>query len=95
MERQLFLIKKTGVFRYPAIKKTIPHPFVCTGMETIRGIPDKYLFAACMALSFLLFGAGGTAFGQSPFYGGLFMVAAMVLFFIGVHFGRKEPGPDE
>lgn len=60
-------------------------------METIRGIPDKYLAAACLALTFLLFWAGGTAFNQSPFYGGLFMVLAVVLFFAGVHFGRQDP----
>ena len=60
-------------------------------METIRGIPNKYLAAACLAMTFLLFWAGGTAFDQSPFYGGLFMVSAMVLFFAGVHFGRQDP----
>ena len=38
-------------------------------METIRGIPDKYLYAACLAMAFVLFCAGGTAFDQSPFYG--------------------------
>jgi hypothetical protein len=60
-------------------------------METIRGMPNKYLAATCLAMTFLLFWAGGTAFNQSPFYGGLFIVIAMVLFFIGVHFGRQVP----
>jgi hypothetical protein len=59
-------------------------------METIRGIPNKYLYAACLVLSFVLFWAGGTAFDQSPFYGGFFIVIAMVLFFAGVHFGRQD-----
>ena len=67
------------------------HPFVCTGVETIRGIPNKYLTIACLALSFLLFSAGGTAFIQSPFYGALFMGIAVLLFFAGMHFGRQEP----
>lgn len=60
-------------------------------METIRGIPNKYLYAVCLVLSFLLFWAGGTAFNQSPFYGGVFFVLAVVLFFAGVHFGRQDP----
>ena len=60
-------------------------------METLRGIPNNYLFVGCLALSFLLFAAGGTAFNQSPFYGVLFFVIAMLLFFAGVYFGRKEP----
>lgn len=60
-------------------------------METIRGIPNKYLYAACLVLSFLLFWAGGTAFNQSPFYGAVFFVLAVVLFFAGVHFGRQHP----
>jgi hypothetical protein len=60
-------------------------------MATFRGIPDKYLYAACLALTFLFSWAGGTAFNQTPFYGGLFFVLAMVLFLVGVHFGRMEP----
>jgi 4-hydroxybenzoate polyprenyltransferase len=60
-------------------------------METIRGIPNKYLAAACLIMTFLLFWAGGTAFNQSPFYGALFIIIAMVLFFVGVHFGKKGP----
>ena len=63
-------------------------------METIRGIPNKYLAATCLAMTFLLFWAGGTAFDQNPFYGGLFMVIAMVLFFAGVYFGRQDPGTE-
>jgi len=60
-------------------------------METIRGIPNKYLYAACLVLSFLMFYAGGVAFNQSPFYGGLFIVLGVALFFAAVHFGRQTP----
>lgn len=60
-------------------------------MEKIRGIPNKYLAIGCLVLSFLLFSAGGTAFNQSAFYGALFMVVAVLLFFVGVHFGRQDP----
>jgi hypothetical protein len=60
-------------------------------MKTFRDIPEKYLMVACLALSFLLFAAGGTAFNQSPFYGVLFFVIAMLLFFAGVYFGRRAP----
>jgi len=60
-------------------------------MDKIRGIPNKYLTIACLALSFLLFSAGGTAFNQSPFYGALFIVVAVFLFFVGAHFGRQAP----
>jgi hypothetical protein len=63
-------------------------------METIRGIPDKYLAAACLATTFLLFWAGGTAFNQSPFYGGLFFGIAMVLFFAGMYLQKKDPDPE-
>jgi hypothetical protein len=82
---------KNGSNRILPIKKIIPHPLVYTGMETLRGIPDKYLSVACLVLTFLLFAAGGTAFNQNPFYGGLFFVIAMILFFAGVHFGRQDP----
>jgi hypothetical protein len=63
-------------------------------MKTFRGIPTNYLTIACLVLSFLLFSAGGTAFSQSPFYGGLFMVLAILLFIIGMHFGRQDPEND-
>lgn len=59
-------------------------------METIRGIPNKYLYTACLVLSFLMFYAGGVAFSQSPFYGGVFIILAIVLFFMAVHFGRQD-----
>ncbi len=60
-------------------------------METIRGIPNKYLAAAFLVLSWLLFAAGGTAFNQSVFYGSLFIVTGVLMFFIGMHFGRQNP----
>lgn len=58
-------------------------------MESVRGIPNKYLYTACIVLSFLMFYAGGVAFNQSPFYGGLFIILAILLFFIAVYFGRR------
>ena len=61
-------------------------------MEFIRGLPDKYLAITCLALSFLLFSAGGTVFDQSLFYAVLFIGMAILLFFAGMHFGRKESG---
>jgi hypothetical protein len=61
-------------------------------METIRGIPNKYLYAACLAMAFVLFWAGGTAFDQSPFYGGLFIVMATLLFFASVYVGKQDRG---
>jgi ABC-type multidrug transport system permease subunit len=36
-----------------------------------------------------MFYAGGVAFNQSTFYGGLFMILAIILFFIAVYFGRR------
>ncbi|MFA5269006.1 MAG: hypothetical protein WC379_13625 [Methanoregula sp.] len=60
-------------------------------MESIRGIPNKYLYIASIVLSFLMFYAGGVAFNQSPFYGGLFIILAIVLFIISVYFGRRIP----
>jgi hypothetical protein len=57
----------TGSPWYPPDKKNILQPVASTVMETIRGIPNKYLTFTCLALSFLLFSAGGTAFNQSPF----------------------------
>lgn len=59
-------------------------------MESIRSIPNKYLYFACIVLSFLMFYAGGVAFNQSTFYGGLFIILAIVLFFISVYIGRKS-----
>jgi hypothetical protein len=61
-------------------------------MEIIRGIPNQYLYIGCTIVSMLFFYAGGTAFSQSPFYGALFIVLALVLFFTGVYFGRKSGG---
>lgn len=58
-------------------------------MYSLRGIPNKYLYAACIVLSFLMFYAGGVAFNQSPFYGGLFIILAVLLFFLAVYFGRR------
>jgi hypothetical protein len=58
-------------------------------METIRGIPNKYLYTACIVLSFLMFYGGGVAFNQSAFYGGVFIILAIVLFFLAVYFGRR------
>jgi hypothetical protein len=63
-------------------------------MGTIPGIPDKYLFIPCLALSFLLFWAGGTTFNQSQFYAVVFSVLEVLLFFAGVHPGRREPGSE-
>jgi hypothetical protein len=57
-------------------------------MESIRGIPNKYLYMACIFLSFLMFFAGGVAFNQNPFYGGVFIILAIVLFFISVRIRR-------
>jgi hypothetical protein len=66
-------------------------------MDSIRSIPDKYLYAACLALSFLMFSAGGVAFSQSPFYGAVFFILGVVLFFVAVRIGRKafwQENPD-
>jgi hypothetical protein len=63
-------------------------------MDTFRGIPNKYLAIACLALSFLLFSAGGTVFDQNLFYAVLFFVTALLLFFVGMHFGRQDPGTE-
>jgi hypothetical protein len=64
-------------------------------MEILRGIPDKYLYAACLILSFLMFYAGGVAFSQSLFYGVSFFVLAVVLFFIAVRIGRQAFRQDD
>jgi hypothetical protein len=82
------VVKRPAADTSPA--KIIPHPFLHTGMQILRGIPNKYLYAACLVLSFLLFSAGGTAFGQSPFYGGLFIVLAIFMFIVGMYFGRLD-----
>lgn len=42
-------------------------------------------------MTFVFFRAGGTAFDRNPYYGRLFMVIALVLFFACVHFGRQDP----
>lgn len=52
-------------------------------------IPHSYLYAACIILSFIMFSAGGVAFEQSMFYGALFIILAVALFFLAVHFGRQ------
>jgi hypothetical protein len=44
-------------------------------------------------MSFLLFGAGGTAFNQSAFPAAFFGIA-MVPFFAVEHLGRHNPDPD-
>lgn len=74
--------------------KNIPHHSDCTGMECIRGVPNKYLYAVCLALSFLMFYAGGVAFSRSPFYGTVFFVLGVVLFFAAVRVGRKDFGQE-
>jgi hypothetical protein len=58
-------------------------------MDSIRGIPGRYLYIACLILSFILFSAGGVAFNQNAFYGALFIILAILLFIVGMHFGRK------
>lgn len=63
-------------------------------MEKIRGIPDRYLAAACLVLTFLLFTAGGIAFSQSPFYGTVFIIIAILLFFAGRYFAGATPRND-
>jgi hypothetical protein len=69
----------------------IPARSEAAAMEIFRNIPRKYVAAACLALSFLLFAAGGTALSQSPFYGACFMIIAILLFFIGAYYGKQEP----
>jgi len=64
-------------------------------MDIIHNIPSKYLYAACLILSFLIFYAGGVAFDQSPFYGVSFFVLAVVLFFIAVRIGREAFRQDD
>jgi hypothetical protein len=64
-------------------------------MDIIRGLPNKYLYATCLILSFLMFYAGGVAFNQSPFYGAVFFVLAVVLFFIAVRIGRQAFRQDD
>jgi hypothetical protein len=75
-----------------ACQKKYPAAARYTGVETFPGIPNKYLFILCLALSFLFFWAGGTAFDQSPFYAVFFYVLGLSLFFAGVHLGRRDPG---
>jgi hypothetical protein len=36
-----------------------------------------------------MFYGGGVAFNQSAFYGGVFIILAIVLFFLAVYFGRR------
>lgn len=74
----------------PQNKKPIPLPVVYTDMDTIRGIPTKYLYIACSVLSFIMFYAGGVAFNQNVFYGGLFIILALVIFFLGIALGKKS-----
>jgi lipopolysaccharide export LptBFGC system permease protein LptF len=59
-------------------------------MATFRIIPARYLYIACLVLSFIMFSAGGVAFNQNAFYGALFIILATLLFIVGMHFGRKE-----
>ena len=59
-------------------------------MEIVRGIPNKYLSVACTILSFVLFYAAGVAFGQSMFYGAVFLIVAILFFFVAVIVGRRS-----
>jgi hypothetical protein len=59
-------------------------------MDTFRGIPARYLYIASSALSFIMFYAGGVAFNQNVFYGALFIVLAIVIFFLGIVIGKKS-----
>ncbi|OPX63719.1 MULTISPECIES: hypothetical protein [unclassified Methanoregula] len=63
-------------------------------MDTFRGIQKKYLTATCLVLTFLLFTAGGIAFNQSPFYGAVFFIIAILLFFVGAYFGNSLAGDE-
>jgi hypothetical protein len=59
-------------------------------MDSIRGVPARYLYRACLVLSFILFSAGGVAFNQNAFYGALFIILAIVIFFLGIAIGKKN-----
>ena len=61
-------------------------------MQIYRGAPNKYLSAACLILSFILFITGGMAFALSMFQGVAFNIIGVVLFFAGVYFGKQDPG---
>jgi hypothetical protein len=63
-------------------------------MDIVPGIPYRYLYFGCILVSFLMFYAGGTAFEQNPFYGGLFFVSGVVLFFGSVRVGRVAFGQE-
>jgi hypothetical protein len=63
-------------------------------MQTLRGVPDNSLSAACLLLSFILFISGGMAFAQSMFQGVTFNIIGVVLFFAGVYFGKQNSGID-
>lgn len=71
-------------------KKPIPPPSECTGMQTFRGVPNKYLYAACLVSSFILFVMGGMAFSQSMYYGVAFNIIGVFLFFAAVYFGKQN-----
>ena len=71
-------------------KKPIPLTVVYADMDSIRGIPGRYLYIACPVLSFILFSAGGVAFNQNAFYGALFIVLAILIFFLGIAIGNKS-----
>lgn len=59
-------------------------------MDSIRGVPGRYLYIVCAVLSFILFSAGGVAFSQNAFYGALFIVLAIIIFFLGIAIGNKS-----
>jgi hypothetical protein len=60
-------------------------------MGTIPDIPRKYLTLFCLLLGFAFFTLGGIAFAKNVFYGFLFTIVAVILFFAGVRIGRQEP----
>jgi uncharacterized MnhB-related membrane protein len=57
--------------------------------DSIHGVPGRYLYRACAVLSFILFSASGVAFSQNAFYGALFIILAIVIFFLGIAVGKK------
>jgi hypothetical protein len=61
-------------------------------MGTIPDIPLKYRVVACLLLGFVFFTLGGMAFVKNVFYGFLFTVVALILFFAGARLGKQDPG---
>ena len=60
-------------------------------MRTVPDIPQKYPAAACIALTSVSFFLGGTALERSTLYGDFFLCTGVVLLFLGVYTGRKDP----